>query len=451
VIRFHGVSYSYRDSNPALGEIDLALPPGEMVALLGRTGSGKTTLLRLSNGLALPGAGAVAVDGESTRTPPGRRRARTRVGLILGDVDNQLLVGSVEEEVAFGPVGLGLPGDEIARRVEGALAAAGLEAVRDRDPMSLPALQKYKTLVAALLAQGAEYLLVDGIAALPADEREELLALLDGLREGRGLGVLVAGPRRDDLGHFSRAIGLREGRVAFDGDPRQLLRQPSLAAAVGLQGEDARCDGEGAPRRDGQPLLTLRWRASPGRDAGEPPLALWPGQLLGLTCAEPELVATAEFVAGLSKRDLGLEVTLDGFGPGSTAPRAVTALARCDDDSQTLGNTVRADVGYGLPATASTQVEAALALVGLDHQRLPERHPSTLSGGQRALLAVAAALARRPRVLLLVEPFTRLDEVSAAELVCALQRWGREEGAGAIAFSTRGDELARLLTEVGSC
>lgn len=445
MIALSGVGYRPPGGEAVLHDVTLSLAPGELVALSGPSGSGKTTLVRLLNGLALPTCGRVEVDGLLSADAEARQAIRGRVGVVLGEVDNQLLVGSVEEEVAFGPAGQGLPGDEVARRVESALAEVGLLDKAEEDPLALPMLDKYRLLVAAMLAQGVAYLAIDGVAALAPGGREELLSLLARLSQSRGLGVLVAGPRRADLPRFQRVIGLAEGAVAYDGPPQAVMNDDSLACRLGLflpppvslapVGDDV-----SAPV-----LLVEGMEAFAGRT-----FAVARGEVAGLACDPALLARLGEALAGLDKDETGLTVSLEGRRVTADERRKAIALVR-GDRSQALGRTVWEDVNYGLGAGAEERAAAALALAGLGGPAWRARSPHGLSAGERNRLAIAAALARQPRAIVLVEPFLGLDETSAAELTGALAAWCREAGAAALVISARVDELSSLLARVEPC
>src|SRR5690606_29285546 len=121
----------------AVAGVNVTIDRGEFVAVVGANGSGKSTLARLCNGLLVPSEGMVMVAGRATADPAALWDIRRRVGIVWQNPDNQLVAGSVEEDVAFGPENLGLPPEDIRRRVEEALAAVGLADVRQRPPHRL--------------------------------------------------------------------------------------------------------------------------------------------------------------------------------------------------------------------------------------------------------------------------------------------------------------------------
>ncbi len=237
MIRFEDVSYSYPGPAgpvPALRSVSLEFAENEMVAVLGANGSGKSTLALLANGLLLPGAGTVAVDGIDTRDDHHSFEVRSRVGLVFQNPDNQIVATTVEEDVAFGPENLGMPRAEIRSRVDDAIAAVGLAGLERREPHLLSGGQKQRLAIAGVLALDPRYLLLDEPASmLDTAGRREFGAVLERLRaEGRGIALVT-----HDLASIAgadRVIVLSEGTVAFEGRVEDLLARSSSLAEWGL-------------------------------------------------------------------------------------------------------------------------------------------------------------------------------------------------------------------------
>jgi cobalt/nickel transport system ATP-binding protein len=176
-----GVTHRYPDGHEALHGVDLVLQPGERVALLGPNGAGKTTMVLHLNGILVPAAGTVTVDG----LPVERehfREVRRRVGIVFQDPDDQLFMPTVREDVAFGPANLGLSPDEVDGRVAEALAAVGMADAADRAPHHLSYGQRRRVAVATVLAMRPSILVLDEPSSnLDPASRRELADILLGL------------------------------------------------------------------------------------------------------------------------------------------------------------------------------------------------------------------------------------------------------------------------------
>lgn len=140
LIEIQNVSYAYEDAAAkALNNVSLTINDGEFVAVVGHNGSGKSTLAKHLNALLLPTEGKVLVDGMDTADEADTLSIRQRVGMVFQNPDNQLVTTIVEEDVAFGPENIGVPGNEIRARVDRALAAVGMENTRTARPICFPA------------------------------------------------------------------------------------------------------------------------------------------------------------------------------------------------------------------------------------------------------------------------------------------------------------------------
>ncbi|HHX44875.1 MAG TPA: energy-coupling factor transporter ATPase [Chloroflexi bacterium] len=242
LIRTAHLSYHYdADTDraiPALHDISLAIPRGEYLAIVGRNGSGKSTLARCLNGLLLPTAGDVWVEGANTRDAAALLGIRATVGMVFQNPDNQIISTVVEEEVAFGPENLGVPREALHQRVDDALQSVGLSALRHRDPHTLSAGQKARLAIAGVLAMRPACLVLDeSTAMLDPQARHEVLRLLRDLHAG-GLTVVAITHFMDEVVAADRVIVLeatdRGGRIALEGTPRDVLAQAETLEALGL-------------------------------------------------------------------------------------------------------------------------------------------------------------------------------------------------------------------------
>lgn len=236
MLEFVDVTFRYRsDTAPALDAVSLTLAPGEMLAVVGVNGSGKSTLARLCDGLLTPSSGRVLVDGLDTAHETTIWDVRALVGMVFQDPDDQIVGTVVEEDCAFGPENLGLPGPEIRERVDAALAAVGLDGLERREPHLLSEGQKQRLAVAGALAMRPRYLVFDEPTAMldPAGRRS-VLEITERLAHDDGHGVLVVSHDTAGVSRADRVIGLVAGRMVFDGAPDGLLGDPALLERVGL-------------------------------------------------------------------------------------------------------------------------------------------------------------------------------------------------------------------------
>jgi energy-coupling factor transport system ATP-binding protein len=190
VIEFNGVSFWFSEEetliekkDEVLHNVELVIPKGEFVVLLGRNGSGKSTLAKHCNGLLLPKKGTVIVDGKNTNQSEYLWDIRQKVGLVFQNPDNQIIATTVEEDVAFGPENLGVPQDEIRKRIDQALNIVGMNDFRKKEPHLLSGGQKQRVAIAGVLAMQPEYLVLDeATSMLDPEGRSEIMSLISQLR-----------------------------------------------------------------------------------------------------------------------------------------------------------------------------------------------------------------------------------------------------------------------------
>lgn len=192
ILRINNVRYRYPDGTNALQGVSLDVGQGEFLALLGQNGSGKTTLLRHLNGLLKPAAGEIILEGK-----PLSRYSSTeifqRVGMVFQDPNDQLFAPSVWEDAAFGPMNLGLPRDEIARRVDEALALVGMAAHANKAVDALSFGQKKRVCIAGVLAMKPKILVLDEpTCGLDPAGVTALMALLKELNGTHGITIIMA-------------------------------------------------------------------------------------------------------------------------------------------------------------------------------------------------------------------------------------------------------------------
>lgn len=231
MLHAEGLAFAYPDGHPALRGVDLKIAAGERVALLGPNGAGKTTLLLHLNGL-LRGAGRLEVAGVELRDET-VRAARAQVGLVFQDPDDQLFMPTVREDVAFGPLNLGLERGEVERRVGEALAAVRMEHALERAPHQLSMGERRRVAIATVLSMRPALLALDEpSASLDPRSRRELVAVLAGVETTMLLATHDL-PLAAQL--CERAVILAAGRVVADAPVRELLADSELLAAYDLE------------------------------------------------------------------------------------------------------------------------------------------------------------------------------------------------------------------------
>jgi cobalt/nickel transport system ATP-binding protein len=223
--------FAYPDGMPALRGVDLRIEAGEKVALIGPNGAGKSTLLLHLNGI-LRGEGTVRVF-EHTIEDGNLRDVRALVGLLFPNPDDQLFSPTVLDDVAFGPLYMGLPQDEVLRRVREALALVGMSGFEDRMPHRLSMGQKKRIAIATVLAMGTPILALDEPTAnLAPAARRDLIELLRALPQT----MLVSTHDLPMVGElFPRSVVMDEGRVVADGPTTDILADSSLLGEHGLE------------------------------------------------------------------------------------------------------------------------------------------------------------------------------------------------------------------------
>ena len=232
IIEVDDLSYSYPDGNQVLKGISFRITHGEKVALVGANGAGKSTLLLQFNGCLLPEAGRVRI-GEMPVTRKTLKHVRRTVGLIFQDPDDQLFMPRVYDDVAFGPLNLGLSPEEVDKQVMQALAAVGAVHLKDRPPYHLSGGEKRAVAIAAVLSLAPAILVMDEPSSnLDPKTRRQLIELLKTFEHS----LIIATHDLDlVLDLCPRTIVLKEGRVAADGPTREIMTDEELLAACNLE------------------------------------------------------------------------------------------------------------------------------------------------------------------------------------------------------------------------
>lgn len=221
----------------ALRDVSLTVRRGEFLGLAGHTGSGKSTLVQHLNGLIRPQEGSVRALGLDLSNKKDAAAVKAKVGVVFQYPERQLFAETVAQDVAFGPHNLGLPQDEVDRRVESSLARVGLDlaAVGDKSPFELSGGQQRRVAFAGVLAMEPEVLVLDEpMAGLDPAARRDFLELIDRLHR-EGLTVVMVSHSMDDLANCcDRIVVMNEGAVFAEGTPAQVFAHADELKSIGL-------------------------------------------------------------------------------------------------------------------------------------------------------------------------------------------------------------------------
>ena len=236
------VSYTYEAETSmeikALNDINLVIPDGQFIGLIGHTGSGKSTLVQHLNGLVRATEGAVYYNGaDIDDSDYNKRELRSKVGLVFQYPEHQLFEADVFSDVCFGPKNLGLPAKEVELRAYEALKLVGLpDDCFYQSPFDLSGGQKRRAAIAGVLAMKPEVLILDEpTAGLDPKGRDEILGQIKRLREETGITIVLVSHSMEDVAEYvDRIIVMNQGRVMYDGTPREVFKNYRELEDVGL-------------------------------------------------------------------------------------------------------------------------------------------------------------------------------------------------------------------------
>ena len=244
----------------ALRGVDIAIEKGSFVVILGHNGSGKSTLAKTFNAVLLPAGGKVYVEGMDTLDENLLLAIRQRVGMVFQNPDNQIVANVVEEDVAFAPENLGVPTEEIRKRVNNALKSVGMEEFVTHAPHLLSGGQKQRIAIAGVIAMEPDCIVLDeATAMLDPIGRREVLSTIRRLNREKGITVILITHHMNEAEDADRVIVMNDGRVELDGTPQEVFGQVVRLRRLGLTVPDT-VDLLDRLRRDGWdvPLDALR-------------------------------------------------------------------------------------------------------------------------------------------------------------------------------------------------
>ena len=223
------------DMQRAVNDVNLDIKAGEFVAVLGHNGSGKSTLAKHMNALLIPTEGTMLVDGIDTARETKLWKVRQKAGMVFQNPDNQIIGTVVEEEVGFGPENLGVPTDEIWKRVENSLRAVGMLERRKDSPNKLSGGQKQRVAIAGVIAMEPKCIVLDEpTAMLDPNGRKEVIESVRKLNKEKGITVILITHYMEEIIDADEAFVMDKGSIAIQGTPRQIFSQVELLRSMRL-------------------------------------------------------------------------------------------------------------------------------------------------------------------------------------------------------------------------
>ena len=211
-------------SHRAIDGVDIDVPQGSFVAILGHNGSGKSTLAKHMNAILVPTGGTMWVDGRDTKDPNELWNIRQSAGMVFQNPDNQIIGTVVEEEVGFGPENLGVPTDEIWKRVENSLRAVGMLERRKDSPNKLSGGQKQRVAIAGAIAMEPKCIVLDEpTAMLDPNGRKEVIEAVEQLRKEKNVTVILITHYMEEVIDADQVFVMDEGHVVMHGTPKEIF------------------------------------------------------------------------------------------------------------------------------------------------------------------------------------------------------------------------------------
>lgn len=504
MIKTENLTFSYSEgSAKILDKLNIEIHKGGFTAILGHNGSGKSTLAKHFNAINLPVGGKVYVEKMDTADETKLYEIRQTVGMVFQNPDNQIVATVVEDDVAFAPENMGVPSEEIRRRVDDALEAVGMTNYRDRAPHLLSGGQKQRVAIAGVLAMEPAYIVLDEpTAMLDPIGRREVMSTLKKLNKERNVTVVIITHNMDEAVLADRVVVVDNGRVVMDDVPEKVFADVEGIKAIGLDVPQVTelvyelkkkgfpIDGNALTIEEAKELLTPFVKSGTYIEKNidqkakkqsiievnnatyeySPDGPFSKVALNGVTLT----VNKGDFLAVIGHTGSGKSTLLQLFnalekptegtvlvdGMNTTDKnidlrqiRTRIGLVFQYPEHQLFEETVRLDIGFsprnmGLSADeVERRIALACEIVGIDEQLL-EKSPFELSGGQKRRVAIAGVLAMQPEVLILDEPTAGLDPRGKKKILDRIKKMHEEYGITIVLVSHDMEDVANCADRV---
>jgi energy-coupling factor transport system ATP-binding protein len=236
IIEFKNVSFKYsEEETEVINDLSLDFYSGQFTCVLGHNGSGKSTLAKLMNAINYPTSGKVISFGLDTSDEENEIKIRQNVGMVFQNPDNQIVATIVEDDVAFGPENLGVPREEIRKRVDEALKIVDMYDYRLHEPHKLSGGQKQRVAIAGAIAMQTKCIVLDEpTAMLDPKGRKEVINALKRLKDDLGMTIILVTHFMDEAVNADRVIVMNDGKVQLDGTPEEVFSNVDLLKSIGL-------------------------------------------------------------------------------------------------------------------------------------------------------------------------------------------------------------------------
>ncbi len=496
----------------AIDELSFEIEPGQFIAILGHNGSGKSTLAKHMNAILAPTSGTMWVDGKNTSEEDNIWDVRQSAGMVFQNPDNQIIGTVVEEDVGFGPENLGVPTEEIWKRVEESLSAVGMIEYRHHSPNKLSGGQKQRVAIAGVVAMRPKCIVLDEpTAMLDPNGRKEVLRTVEELRKREKVTVILITHYMEEVVGADRVIVMDKGHVVMDGTTKEVFSQVEtlkkyrldvpqvtlLAHELKKKGYDipdavltieelvdalAKCQiagthtvlqsepQSGASADDEKslkdPLLKvdhINYIYSPGNAyekhaLKDVSLDIYEGEFIGIIGHTGSGKSTLiQHLNGLIKATDGAiyykGVNIYGEKYNFKELRSNVGLVFQYPEHQLFEIDVLTDVCFG-PKNQGLSAEECKerAMEALQLVGLPEKYyersPFDLSGGQKRRVAIAGVLAMKPKVLVLDEPTAGLDPKGRDEILNQIAHLQKEGNLTVILVSHSMEDIAKYVDRI---
>ena len=498
--------------NRAIDHVDLDIEEGKFIAILGHNGSGKSTLAKHINGLLVPTEGTLWVDHMNTASDADIWNIRQKAGMVFQNPDNQIIGTVVEEDVGFGPENLGVPTEDIWKRVDESLKAVGMTAYRHHSPNKLSGGQKQRVAIAGVMAMHPKCIVLDEpTAMLDPNGRKEVLKAVRELNKKEGVTVILITHYMEEVVFADDVYVMDRGHIVMHGVPKEIfsrvdqlkkyrldvpqvtllaydLKEAGLAIPDGILTIPELVDAlsrpeirvpkgwklpEHTPKKEktelpqGKESIKLEhvgYTYNPGsayemhalKDVN---LEIPQGQFVGIIGHTGSGKSTLiQHFNGLIRPTEGhiyfegQDIWADKFPLRGL--RSQVGLVFQYPENQLFEETVAKDIAFGPKnlgldeAEIDRRVRTAMRRVALDYDKLSQRSVFELSGGQMRRVAIAGVLAMEPEVLVLDEPTAGLDPAGRENLMANIRDYHRNKGKTIILVSHSMDEIARNVDRI---